>query len=847
MGHTGRYCSVMLRTIIFIALLGIVSAENGSAGWLRYSRLPSSVVHKFDPPTRIVTLNATSSSPVYSAGKELENGFKGLFGKDLTHLSSGCGRSSSIIVGTFDSFTAACGPLPKEVVLEVDGFWLSTEGHSVRIIGQNERGALYGTFEYLSMLARGNFSSVSYVSNPSAPVRWTNEWDNMDGTIERGYGGLSFFFANGSILPDLTRAAEYARLLASVKINGVILTNVNADPATLKPENIKGLGRIGDAMRPYGVQIGIALNFASPQTLGGLPTFDPLDEDVISWWHNVTAEIYGAVPDFGGFLVKANSEGQPGPLTYNRTLAQGANLFADAVKPYGGIVMFRAFVYSLLNISDWRADRASAAYEAFQGLDGAFKDNVIVQIKAGPLDFQVREPASPLFGYLRNTNVAIELPVTQEYLGQQSHTVYLAPLWKSVLDMDLRVDNESSPVSEIVTGRRLKRKLGGFAGVANAGNNVTWMGSHLSMSNLYAYGRLAWNPAEDSETIVRDWSHLTFGLNPKVTDVVTRIHMESWPAYLNYSSGNTGLPTLTDVTNNHFGPNVRAQDDNGYGIWTRSDSFSIGMDRTVRNGTGFSGQYPPELAVKFEHIDTTPTELLLWFHHVNYTHTLPSGQTVIQYMYDTHYSGAEVAQTFPSMWKGLEKGIDQQRFREVLHQLTFQAGHAIAWRDSIVDYYHNLTQIPDEKGRVGKHEWRIEAESMTLNGYKLISPDPPESASNFSLVTTVTNTTRATAKTKLQVQSGLYDIVVVYFDLGGGVAKWEAHLDNRLLGKWQGDNEYTLSHAATQEPDGASKARITFNDVHVKKGDTLEIVGVGDGLDTAPLDYVAVSPRGTMD
>ncbi|KUL84010.1 hypothetical protein ZTR_07140 [Talaromyces verruculosus] len=380
----------MLRTFIFVTLLGIVSAENGSAGWLRYSRLPNSIVRNFDPPSQIITLNASSSNPVYTAGKELENGLKGLFGRDVTHL-----------------------------------------------------------------------------------------WDNMDGTIERGYGGLSFFFANAAVLSDLTRATEYACLLASIKINGVILTNVNADPVTLTPENIKGLGRIGDVMRPYGIQIGIAFYFASPQTLGGPPTFDPLDESVISWCQNGTAEIYSAVPDFGGYLVKANSEGQPGPLTYNRTLAQGANI--------------------LLNISDWKADREAAAYEAFQRLDGAFKDNAIVHIKVGPLDFQVREPASPLFGYLRNTNVAIELPVTQEYLGQQSHTVYLPPLWKFVLDTDLRVDNESSRVSDIVGGRRFKRQLGGFAGMANAGSNATWMGSHMAMSNLYAYGRIAWNPDEGKE------------------------------------------------------------------------------------------------------------------------------------------------------------------------------------------------------------------------------------------------------------------------------------------------------------------------------------------------------------
>jgi alpha-glucuronidase len=302
------------------------------------------------------------------------------------------------------------------------------------------------------MLALGNFSKVAYATNPHAPIRWVNQWDNLDGSIERGYGGSSIFFNSGVVVNNLTRAAEYARLLASIRLNAVVVNNVNANASLLTPQNIQGLGRIADAFRPYGVQLGVSLNFASPQLVGGLNTFDPLDPSVIAYWTNVTGRIYQQVPDMAGYLVKANSEGQPGPLTYNRTLAQGANLFAKALQPYGGIVMFRAFVYNQLNESDWKADRANAAVQFFKDLDGQFDDNVVVQIKYGPIDFQVREPPSPLFAKLLNTSTAIELQITLEYLGQQCHLVYLPPLWKTILDFDLRVDQKPSVVSDIYSG-----------------------------------------------------------------------------------------------------------------------------------------------------------------------------------------------------------------------------------------------------------------------------------------------------------------------------------------------------------------------------------------------------------
>jgi alpha-glucuronidase len=835
-----------MRVLFFLATLGLVSAENGLDGWLRYAPLPYTDQHLSKLPTHIFVLNATEASPVYVAGAELQNGLKSIYGTHAEISHEKCENSSSAaVVGTVEQYHIECGSLSGVPELDEDGFWLSTWGNKVQILGQNERGALYGAFEYLSMLAQGNLSEVSYVSNPSAAIRWVNQWDNMDGSIERGYGGPSIFFKNGAVVDDLARATQYARLLASVRINAVVVNNVNANATLLAQENIKGLGRIADVLRPYGVQIGISLNFASPETLGGLDTFDPLDPSVIKWWSNITEQIYQRVPDMAGYLVKADSEGQPGPLTYNRTLAQGANLFAKALQPYGGIVMFRAFVYNQLNESNWKADRAKAAME-FKYLDGEFEENVVLQIKYGPIDFQVREPTSPLFANLFNTSTAIELEVTQEYLGQQSHLVYLPPLWKTILDFDLRVDHKPSLVRDIVTGRRFNRKLGGSAAVVNVGTNMTWLGGHLSMSNLYAYGRLAWNPADDSQSILQDWIRLTFGLDRTVLNTITQMSMESWPAYENYT-GNLGIQTLTDILYTHYGPNPASQDNNGWGQWTRADHTTIGMDRTVSNGTGFSGQYPTEIAAMYENFDTTPDNLLLWFHHVNYTHRLHSGKTVIQHFYDAHYSGAETAQTFLAQWDSLKGKIDDERHKAVRRQLDYQTGHSIVWRDAINNFYYNLSGIADASKRVGHHPWRIEAESMSLDGYKPYTVNPFETASKSIAVVTISNDTVGTATTRLNFPSETYDLAVNYYDLYGGQSHWQIYLNGNQVGEWLGNGENTFSHTPSIYLDGHSATRIKFRGVKINKGDTLKIVGTPDGVEPAPLDYVAFLPQGVVD
>lgn len=839
---------------LILVTAGLAAAETGLEAWLRYAPLPISHMENARIPSTVVALNSSKSSPVSTASHELKTGIESISGRrcDINYGHKHKLQPSFIVVGTLDQYADAYGALDSAPGLRDDGFWLDSTGGTIHILGQNERGALFGAFEYLSMLARGDFSKVAYGTSPDAGIRWINQWDNMDGTIERGYGGASIFFANGTIKDDLTRAAQYARLCASIRLNAIVVNNVNANATLLADENIAGLGRIADVFRPYGIQLAISLRFDSPNaTEPILGTYDPLDLEVHNWWQNKTERIYNAVPDFAGYLVKANSEGQPGPAEYNRTLADGANLFARAIEPYGGIVMFRAFVYDYQDLDEtvWTDDRANAAVDYFRPLDGQFMENVVVQTKFGPIDFQVREPPSPLFTNLRQTSQAIELQLTPEYLGQQSHIVYVAPQWKEILNYDMRADREPSLVSDIVSGQRFSQPLGGYAGVSNVGTNLTWYGSHLSLSNLYAFGRLAWDPSQDVEAMLQDWIGLTFNLDQEVVDKLTTIEMESWPAYENYS-GNLGIQTLTDIIYTHYGPRPQSQDGNSWGQWTRADRTSIGMDRTFSNGTGNTRQYPNEIFQKYETIATTPDDLLLWFHHVNYTTRLHSGKTVIQHFYDAHYDGAATAQTFVALLESLRGKIDPERFEDMMFTQTYQAGHSIVWRDAINNYYYELSGIPDEAGRVGNHAYRIEAEDMELNGYEIYEVAPFEAASGpssgYKAIVTSSNTTIGTASTVLDVENGTYDIAINYFDLYGGEATWEVYLNDYGIGTIVGNAGDLLGHEPSIYLDGHSAIRKTFRGVWVVRGDRLSVVGWPEGIEAAPVDYVSVLPVGVQ-
>ena len=474
-------------------------------------------------------------------------------------------------------------------------------GHKVFAIwGTTSASEMYAVFHLLEEVGAQQTIPKDYRSAPSAPIRWVDEWDNLNGTIERGYAGRSIFFENGHVRQDLTRAGEYARLLASIGINGCNVNNVNADLDVLTTEHLKEFARIADVFRPWGVRLGLSVDLTSPETVGGLSTFDPLDPQVIVWWQKKVDEVYTLIPDFGGFTVKADSEGRKGPSQYGRTPADAANVLARALAPHHGVVMYRGFVYN--NHLDWhdlKADRARAGVDNFAYLDGKFDKNVIIQIKEGPIDFQAREPVSPLFAALRHTPEAIELQTTQEYTGQQRHMVWLPSMWHWVLDTDMRADGKYTPVKEIIEGRSFNQPTGGFVSVVNVGMEPNWLHHPMAMANLWGYGRLAWNPDEPLEQIIDTWTRLTWGNDPQVDRAIDTMQMASWRNYESYTGPN-GMGTLTDILGYHFGPGIESAERNGWGQWFRGEKDGIGMDRTVATGTGFIGQYPKELAAKYE-------------------------------------------------------------------------------------------------------------------------------------------------------------------------------------------------------------------------------------------------------
>jgi alpha-glucuronidase len=536
-------------------------------------------------------------------------------------------------------------------------------------------------------------------------------------------------------------------------------------------------------------------------------------------------------------VVKADSEGRLGPSVYQRSAADAANVIARALKPHGGIVFYRAFVYDHhLDWTNLKNDRAKAAYDIFHPLDGKFDDNVIVQIKYGPIDFQVREPVSPLFGGLEHTNTGIELQVTQEYTGQQRHTCFLVPMWKQILDFDLRVNNSSTPVKEIIAGNSFHRPTGGYIGVVNVGLDQNWLGNHLAMANLYGFGRLAWNPNLTSEEIVEEWTRLTFGNDPEVVRTISQIQLASWNVYESYT-GTLGLQTLTNILGPHYGPGPESQEGNGWGQWIRAEKDAVGMDRSVATGTGFVGQYSPEAQKLYESVTNTPDELLLFFHHVPYTYKLHSRKTVIQSIYDSHYDGAEKVSQFVNEWKSLHSLIDDARYNDVLAQLTYQSGHAIVWRDTIDAWFQRISGVPDGQGRVGNHPHRTEAELMELEGYIPIDVIPWEGASGGKGV--VCPETKQVCKAKLRFAGspGRYEIDVEYFDQNNGASKYQLFVGDRIVDTWIADG-----HLPATQPNADSSTRHRISGVTLRPGDEIRIAGIPDEGERAPLDYVEIYP-----
>ena len=678
-------------------------AETGAEAWLRYSRLDPQRQQAYQGLPFKTTLLG-DSVVLKTAQQELVQGIAQMLGEPLSAapvLSPG----AAIVLAKLADLRALAPKLNFPPELALDGYWLKRANihgsECLLVAASTDRGVLYGVFALLSKIARGDsLADIDEVHRPYAPVRWVNQWDNLDGRIERGYGGASIFFADGKVRSDLIRAGQYARLLASIGINGCTINNVNAAPAVLEDGFIAQVSRIADVFRPWGVQLSLSVDLSSPKVIGGLDTFDPLDPRVEQWWRKKVDEIYRFIPDFGGFVVKADSEGRLGPSTYGRTPADAANAIARALRPHGGVVFYRAFVYNHhLDWHDLKNDRAKAAYDNFHPFDGAFEDNVIIQIKNGPIDFQVREPVSPLFAGLGRSNEAVELQITQEYTGQQRHLCFLVPMWKGALDFDMHVAGKAATVKDLVAGRVYHRPTGGFVGVANVGMDANWLGSPLAMANLYGYGRLAWDPDLSAEKIADEWTRLTFGSDPFVVKTIVAMQLNSWPVYESYT-GPLGAGTLTNILGNHYDPGPQSSEQNGWGQWHRADHEGIGMDRTVSTGTGFIGQYPPEVQRLYESLNNCPDALLLFFHHVRYKHILRSGETVIQNVYDSHYDGADRARDFVAQWKAIEGHIDEERYRDILARFQYQAAQAILWRDTICTWIYGLSGIPDKNGRV---------------------------------------------------------------------------------------------------------------------------------------------------
>lgn len=818
-------------------------AETGAEGWLRYAPIGDArVIEQYrTPPGRVFSLD--DSPIVRSAESELVRGIGGMLGRKL-EIETALPDESAFVLGTVTELQAKFPHWNPIVELRPEGYAITSiheHGHTYWLIaGADARGVLYGTFRLLEMIGeQKDLSSMSVSESPSAPVRWVNQWDNPNGTIERGYAGRSIFFDNGGVRADLTRAAEYARLLASVGINGIAINNVNADLKMLTPEMIAQVARIADVMRPWGVRLAISVDLGSPKVVGGLDTFDPLDPRVIAWWQKKVDEVYAQIPDLGGLVVKADSEGRAGPSQYGRTPVDAANVLARALKPHGGVLLYRAFVYNHhLDWHDLKADRARAAYDIFHPLDGKFDDNVMMQIKHGPIDFQVREPVSPLFAGLPHTNEAIELQVTQEYTGQQRHLVFLVPMWKEALDFDLRAENRHTPVKEIVEGKAFDRPLGGFAGVANVGLDTNWLSHPMAMANLYGFGRLAWNPDTSPQEIADDWTRLTFGNNPTVVSTIDDMLLSSWKTYEQYT-GPLGLGTLTDILHSHYGPGIESAERNGWGQWIRADHEGVGMDRTVATGTGYIGQYPPEVARIYESLSTNPDTLLLFMHHVPYTYRLHSGKTVIQHIYDSHYDGAAAAAKQVTEWQRLKGLIDDERYEKVLALEEYQAGHAVVWRDAVNNWFYKMSGIADSKGRVEHNPNRIEAEDMRLSGYVPIGVTPWETASGSKAIA-CGNPNGCAAIIAMKQAAGIYDIAIQYFDFRHGVSTYNVYLNNKLLKGWHADDLLP-----GDQMSGDTSTRITLHGIFLKPGDILKIEGHPDDGEPAPLDYLEISASNT--
>jgi alpha-glucuronidase len=694
---------------VFLMLSSAIVAEDGYRLWLRYDIIDNaSLLQQYRNLVTSVQVNG-SSQTIHIAKAELIRGIEGLLGKKITNIPS---ATRGIIAGTpaTSSFVKSFFSASELVSIGNEGFIIRHK-NNVFVIGANsDLGILYGVFHFLRLLqTHQKIQQLFVISYPKIRYRVLNHWDNLNRYVERGYAGVSIW--NWHTLPAYTdpRYIDYARANASLGINGVSLTNVNANAIVLTKPWLEKVAALANIFRPYGIKVFLTARFSAPIELDKLKTADPLNDTVRQWWKNKVNEIYEFIPDFGGFLVKANSEGQPGPQNYQRTHADGANMLADVLAPHKGIVMWRAFVYG-----EKSEDRIKQAYDEFKPLDGKFRENVMVQVKNGPLDFQPREPFSPLFGAMDHTPLVMEFQLTQEYLGQGTHLVYEAPMFKEVLNSDTYAKGKGSFVSKIIDGSLYNYSLNGIAGVSNIGNERNWTGHLFGQANWYAFGRLAWNYDLNSEQIADEWIRQTFSSNPTVISTVKKIMLSSHEAMVNYMTP-LGLHHIMG-NGHHYGPapwgNTLPRPDWNPVYFHRADSFGIGFDRTA-NGTNALAQYAPEVRKQFEELNSCDENYLLWFHHVSWKHKMRSGRTLWEELCYKYYKGVDDIRSFQLAWNQLEKLLDNERFSHVKILLAIQAEEAKWWRNSCLLYFQTFSGMAIPAG--------YEQPDKTLGYYKSLN------------------------------------------------------------------------------------------------------------------------------
>ena len=675
-------------------------AEDGYDLWLRYRQVAD--------PARLAEYRAAATELVVDGGSptldavrdELGRGLRGLLGASVPAAGRAT-RAGAVVAGT----PAGSRLVAALVAAHRLGDTLRTvgdEGYLVRrvrvdgrpatlVVGNRDVGVLHGAFAYLRHLQTARpLGALVLTDRPRVQLRVLDHWDNLDRTVERGYAGASLWAWDSLPHTLPSRYRDYARANASLGINGTVLTNVNANARVLTAEYLRKVAALAGVFRPYGVRVYLTARFSAPLEIGGLKTADPLDPAVRQWWKAKADEVYRAVPDFGGFVVKANSEGQPGPQDYKRTHADGANLLADAVAPHGGVVMWRAFVYS----HEVPADRVRQAYDEFTPLDGKFRENVVVQVKSGPLDFQPREPFHPLFGAMPKTPLAVEFQVTKEYLGQDTHLVYLGPYFEEVLRADTYARGPGSTVARVVDGSLHGYRRTAVAGVANVGTDTNWTGSHFNQANWYAFGRLAWDPTLSSRAVAEEWARMTWSTDPAVVGPIVATMMTSREAVVNYMTP-LGLAHQM-ATGHHYGPGPWA--DAGRPDWTpgyyaRADTLGIGFDRTAR-GSDAAAQYFPPVRDRYAGRAAVPDSLLLWFHHVGWGERLATGRTLWDELVTRYGAGVDTVRAMRRTWDALRGKVDAERFADVRRYLAVQEREARWWRDASVQYFQTFSRRP---------------------------------------------------------------------------------------------------------------------------------------------------------